>query len=92
MGIFNSRTLIGIGDANNGIGNKPEAVVPLDSMYKNITNIVRSEINKSIGSQVNQSQGNTTVVLRVNDVDLAKTVIKSINDLQRYTGEVLLDI
>ena len=91
-GIFNSRSLIGIGDANNGIGNSPEAVVPLDSMYKNITNIVRSEINKSIGSQVNQSQGNTTVVLRVNDVDLAKTVIKSINDLQRSTGEVLLDI
>ena len=90
-GIFNNRSLIGVGDANNGFGNNPEAVVPLDQMYKNITGIVRNEM-ASVMSQQRPSQGNTTVVLKVNDVELAKTVIKSINDLQRSTGEILLDI
>ena len=60
-------------------------------MYKNINDIVKNQVNTAL-AQTHQAQGNTTVILRVNDVDLAKTVVKSINDLQRSTGEVLLDI
>lgn len=44
-GIFNSPTLLGVGDAFNGQGSNAEAVVPLDSMYRKIKDIVAAEIN-----------------------------------------------
>ena len=44
-GIFNSPTLLGVGDAFNGQGSNAEAVVPLDSMYRKIKDIVSSEMN-----------------------------------------------
>ncbi|NWK10402.1 phage tail tape measure protein [Clostridium cadaveris] len=54
-GIFNSPTIlggIGVGDRFNGSGSNAEAVIPLDSMYRNIRQIVKEE--KSIQSiQVN---------------------------------------
>lgn len=34
---------IGVGDANRGTGNNAEAVIPLDSMYKNLRNIIKDE-------------------------------------------------
>lgn len=45
-GIFNSPTILGnmgVGDRHNGQGSNAEAVIPLDSMYRNLRNIVREE-------------------------------------------------
>ena len=47
-GIFNTPTVlgnVGVGDSFSGHGSNAEAIVPLDSMYKNIEEIV-SRINK----------------------------------------------
>lgn len=37
---------IGVGDAYKGTGANAEAVIPLDSMYRNVRNIIREENNK----------------------------------------------
>jgi hypothetical protein len=45
-GIINTPTLLGntvVGDSYKGMGNKAEAVIPLDSMYRNLRNIVQEE-------------------------------------------------
>ncbi|WP_368244092.1 hypothetical protein [Clostridium tertium] len=45
-GIFTQPTVlggIGVGDAYKGTGSNAEAVIPLDSMYKNVRSIVREE-------------------------------------------------
>lgn len=45
-GIFTQPTIlggIGVGDAYKGTGSNAEAVIPLDSMYKNVRSIVREE-------------------------------------------------
>ena len=48
-GIIENPTLlnggIGVGDAYKGMGSNAEAVIPLDSMYANLRNIVREESN-----------------------------------------------
>lgn len=38
---------IGVGDSYKGIGSNAEAVIPLDSMYANLRNIVRDENNSN---------------------------------------------
>ncbi|MGL5084263.1 MAG: phage tail tape measure protein [Clostridium sp.] len=53
-GIFTSPTTfggIGVGDAFNGQGSNAEAVIPLDSMYRNLRNIVREENNNTTGGE-----------------------------------------
>lgn len=44
--IFNRRTLIGVGDANNGVGDSAEAIVPLAKMYAKIERIFRAVITE----------------------------------------------
>ena len=54
-GIFNKRSIIGVGDANNGVGNSPEAVVPLNQMYNRIEAIFRN-----VNHETRQTPQNTT--------------------------------
>lgn len=52
-GIFTSPTTfggIGIGDQFNGQGSNAEAVIPLDSMYRNIDNIIKNRIGDNRNS------------------------------------------
>ena len=47
-GIFTKPTVlggIGVGDKYKGMGSNAEAVIPLDSMYNNLRNIVKQESN-----------------------------------------------
>lgn len=48
--IFKKRTIlpngIGVGDKYKGSGNNAEAIIPLDSMYRNIANIIRREFDR----------------------------------------------
>lgn len=55
-GIFKSPTLlgnIGVGDAFNGQGSNAEAIVPLDEMYRNISNIINNS---------RTDEGNTIII------------------------------
>lgn len=54
-GIFNKRSIIGVGDANNGVGDSPEAVVPLNQMYDRIEAIFRN-----VNHETRQTPQNTT--------------------------------
>ncbi|MFN6432808.1 Chromosome partition protein Smc [Eubacterium callanderi] len=54
-GIFNKRSIIGVGDANNGVGDSPEAVVPLNQMYNRIEAIFRN-----VNHETRQTPQNTT--------------------------------
>ncbi|MDU8964606.1 phage tail tape measure protein [Clostridium tertium] len=56
-GIFKSPTIlggIGVGDAFNGQGSNAEAIIPLDSMYRNIDNIINNAIANS-GMKIEQN-------------------------------------
>lgn len=49
-GIFKSPTIlggIGVGDRYNGMGSNPEAVIPLDTMYSKLRDIVKQESNQT---------------------------------------------
>lgn len=62
-GIFNKPTVlngIGVGDAFNGQGSNAEAVVPLDSMYRNIKKIVDNSLGGDLVinlTNINQLDG-----------------------------------
>ena len=77
-GIFNNRSLIGVGDKYHGIGNNAEAVVPLDSMYKNIRNIVKEENKANTGDT-----RPVTITLNVDGKELARSTVSSMKDLSR---------
>lgn len=70
-GIFPSRTLIGVGDANNGKGNNAEAVLPLDSLWK--------ELNVQFQKQ-NQALKNNNQPIQVNLYLDGKVVTSTVID------------
>ena len=65
---------IGVGDAYRGTGANAEAVIPLDSMYKNVRNIVREEQNKGQG----EITVYTTNVFSVDGKELKKETTKEV--------------
>lgn len=86
-GIIDSPTVAMIGEAG------PEAVVPLQN-----TGFVQA-IGQAVGEAVRNAVGNTkgnnhdtTVVLKLNENELGRAVIKAINSVQRQTGMTLITI
>ena len=79
MGIFNKRSLIGVGDANNGRGNASEAVLPLDSLWK--------QLDKQFDKQNKQlSKGNNQpiqVQVVLDGKVVAQSTIKEFKDQSR---------
>lgn len=73
-GIFPQRTLIGVGDRNNGSGNNAEAVIPLDQMYTRVENIFRRVTmeEQTINTPENQQQINITLPVYLNGEVIAK--------------------
>ena len=81
MGIFTKRSLIGVGDANNGRGNANEAVLPLSRLW--------AELDKQFARQnamlANKQQQPINVELTV-DLDgkkVAKNTYKNLQEMQR---------
>lgn len=80
-GIFKSPTIlggIGVGDAFNGQGSNAEAIIPLDSMYRNIDNIINNAIANS-GMKIEQNfyiNGDES-----NSDKIAKASKKAVRDL-----------
>lgn len=79
MGIFNKRSLIGVGDAQNGIGNNPEAVLPLDSLWK--------QLDKQFDKQNKQlSKGNNQpiqVQVVLDGKVIAQSTVNQFKDMNR---------
>ena len=73
-GIFPQRTLIGVGDRNNGSGNNAEAVIPLDQMYTRVENIFRRVTmeEQTINTPENRQQINITLPIYLNGEVIAK--------------------
>ena len=80
-GIFKTPTIlngIGVGDAFNGQGAKAEAVIPLDEMYRNISNIVNTAVE---GKGKGVTQNFYIYGDDARGIKTAKTVKKAIRDL-----------
>ena len=80
--IFNKRTILGgmgVGDAQNGMGNNPEAVLPLDALW--------SELDKQFTRQNKQlSKGNNQpiqVQVVLDGKVVAQSTIKEFKDQSR---------
>lgn len=85
-GIFNTPTVlggVGVGDMHNGQGSKSEAVVPIDSLYRNIDSI----INKALGN-TNRGINQTLNIYsdNINEEKVAKATKKSLRDLALSAG------
>lgn len=80
MGIFNKRSLIGVGDANNGIGNNPEAVLPLDSLWKQLDKQFDKQ-NRALSNKGNNQPITVQVVL--DGKVIAQSTIKEFKDQSR---------
>ncbi|MDB8553882.1 hypothetical protein [Turicibacter sanguinis] len=86
-GIFPSRTLIGVGDAHNGVGNNAEAVLPLDVLWKQMqTNFDRQNQQLLRAIQTNRGQGGT-IILEVDKREIARGVFEGAEELAR-TGSL----
>ena len=83
-GIFPSRTLLGVGDANNGRGNNPEAVLPLNVLWEQIDKFA-DKIVSGVMSNNNNNQ-DLTVNLLLDGKIVTATVVKNINNQTRLTG------
>ena len=83
-GIFPSRTLLGVGDANNGRGNNPEAVLPLNVLWEQIDKFA-DKIVSGVMSNNNNNQ-DLTVNLLLDGKLVTATVVKNINNQTRLTG------
>lgn len=79
-GIFNKRSLIGVGDANNGRGNASEAVLPLDSLWKQLDKQFDKQ-NRVLSNKGNQQPIQVQVVLDGKVV--AQSTIKEFKDQSR---------
>ena len=81
--IFNKRTILGnmgVGDAQNGFGNNPEAVLPLDALW--------SELDKQFARQnamlANSKQPiNAELTVNLDGKKIAKNTYKNLQEMQR---------
>ena len=81
-GIFTNRTLIGVGDANNGVGNNAEAVLPLDVLWDKLNNNFANQ-NKQLISALGNNNQPISLALYLDGKQLAKQQFKSFKELSR---------
>lgn len=79
-GIFPTRTLIGVGDANKGIGNNPEAVLPLNVLWKELNKNFDLQ-NKQLISALSNSNQPINLTLNLDGQKLAKAQFESYKEL-----------
>lgn len=82
-GIFTQKTIlggIGVGDANKGVGNNPEAVLPLNVLWKELNNNFDKQ-NRAIAKMVTNSNQPINLVLNIDGDTLAKKQFKSFKEL-----------
>lgn len=79
-GVFPSRTLIGVGDANKGVGNNAEAVLPLDVLWDKLDRKFANQ-NKQLISALNNTDQPIILQLNLDGEVLAKKQFKTYKDL-----------
>lgn len=79
-GIFSSRTLIGVGDANNGVGNNAEAVLPLDVLWKQLQNNFDKQ-NQQLAKVMAYGDQGGTIILKLDGTEMAKAQFRSFREL-----------
>ena len=84
-GVVDHATLAMIGEQGK------EAVVPLENNTEWMRTVAKG-ISAELGGSVTQSSQPVEVVLQVRDRELGRVVIDSINQLQRQSGRVLLNV
>jgi phage-related protein len=83
-GITNGPMLAMVGDNPGG----RELVSPLDDLKQ----ILVEALSTAMGTQRITSDGDRTVILKVDESELGRAVIKAVNRVQRQAGEVLLEV
>lgn len=103
-GIIDGITPIGFANGALQMGGEAgkEMVVPLENtsftskiaqaMGQAVDNAMARNMNSMYGSSANNSNDSKDIVLKVNERELARASINSINKLQRESGRTLLDI
>lgn len=84
-GIFTKRSIlggIGVGDANNGVGNNAEAVLPLDVLWDKLNNNFANQNKQLISALANNNQP-ISLALYLDGKQLAKQQFKSFKELSR---------
>jgi hypothetical protein len=84
-GVVDHATLAMIGEQGK------EAVVPLENNTEWMRTVAKG-ISAELGGNMTQSSQPVEVVLQVRDRELGRVVIDSINQLQRQSGRVLLNV
>jgi hypothetical protein len=83
-GITNGKMLAMIGDNPGG----REVISPLGDLTNMIAGAVRSAVESAMKTQ--GSSGEQTIILKLGETELARTVVKTIKDYQRQTGQPLM--
>jgi hypothetical protein len=103
-GIIDGITPLGFANGALQMGGESgkEMVVPLENtsftskiaqaMGQAVDNAMARNMNSMYGSSVNNNNDSKDIVLKVNERELARASINSINKLQRESGRTLLDI
>lgn len=84
-GIFTKRSIlggIGVGDANNGVGNNAEAVLPLDVLWDKLNSNFANQNKQLISALANNNQP-ISLSLNIDGQTLAKKQFKSFKELSR---------
>lgn len=82
-GIFTQKTIlggIGVGDANKGVGNNAEAVLPLNVLWKELNDNFDKQ-NRAIAKVITSSNQPINLVLNIDGDTLAKKQFKSFKEL-----------
>ena len=82
-GIFTQRTIlggIGVGDANKGVGNNAEAVLPLNVLWKELNDNFDKQ-NRAIAKMITSSNQPIILSLNIDGDTLAKKQFKSFKEL-----------
>ena len=82
-GIFNKRTLLGVGDGGNGTFNSAEAIIPISQLYDNIDKNFERQ-NQQLASLIaSMSGGNQPieVILNVDGKQMAKATVKNMKEM-----------
>ena len=103
-GIIDGITPLGMTGSTMHMGGEAgkEMVVPLENtsftskiaqaMGQAVDNAMARNMNSMYGSYANNSSDSKDIILKVNERELARASINSINKLQRESGRTLLDI
>ena len=71
---------MGVGDAQNGIGNNPEAVLPLDSLWKELGEQFKKQ-NEALSR--NNNGGDIHITLEMDGQQIAKGVYKQQKEMTK---------